>query len=170
MVNLVSFNCRSVRKNIHVVNSLCKKYEVIALQETFLPQQESDFLNNIHPNFTYVASSPVDLSQGILRGRPYGGLAFIFHENIASSIKVVPTGDDRILCIDINCYGSDIRIINCYMPFYDGSNNEVYLHLLGKINCVFKEHSNNHVSGLGDFNAHINSELIWALKSPNANT
>ena len=70
MVNLVTFNCRSIRKNSHVVYNLCKKYDIIALQETFLPQQESNILESVHPLFQYVASSPVDLSRGLLRGRP----------------------------------------------------------------------------------------------------
>ena len=118
MANLVTFNCRSVRKNVHVVNYLCKNYDTAALHESFLPQQESHCLNDIYQGFTYIASSLADLSHALLRGgRPYGGLAFLFHKSIAPNIKVIPTEDDHILCIDINCNGNDFRVINCYMPF-----------------------------------------------------
>lgn len=63
MDRISTFNCRSVRKNVHIVKYLCENFNVVALQETFLPQQESNFLDSIHPNFNFVASSPVDLSQ-----------------------------------------------------------------------------------------------------------
>ena len=77
MIKFLTFNCRSLRKNNHIVYNLCKKYDIIALQETFLPKQESDLLGAVHPSFQYVASSPVDLGKGLLRGRPRGGLAFL---------------------------------------------------------------------------------------------
>ena len=124
MDNFVTFNCRSIKKNIHIVRALCNKYDIIALQETFLPQQECHFLGSVHPNFNYVASSPVDLSQRLLRGRPYGGLASLFNEKIAPNIQVVPTSDERLLCIDIDFNDDCIRLINCYMPYYNGANLE----------------------------------------------
>ena len=125
MVNLVSYNCRSIRKNIPVVYNLCKKYEIIALQETFLPQQESHVLGSVHPSFHYIASSPVDLGHCLLRGRPRGGLAFLVHENIASKVRKVATDDERVLCIDVDFEGKTVRLINCYLPYYDGSNADV---------------------------------------------
>lgn len=164
MANLVTFNCRSIRKNVHVVYNLCKKYDMIALQETFLPQQESHMLGSVHPSFHYIASSPVDLGNCLLRGRPRGGLAFLVHENIASKVKNVPTDDERILCLDVDFEGNPVRLINCYFPYYDGSNIDIYVNLLGKLNCLFHEHDNNHVIAMGDFNAHMTSEFGGELR------
>ena len=164
MGDIVTFNCRSVKKNIHIVKELCNKFKLIALQETLLPQQDSDFLNTIHDKFSYIASSPVDLRQGLLRGRPYGGLAFLFKSEIASQITFIPTNNERLLCIDMNVNGIIIRIVNCYLPYFNGTNISDYIDLLGKINCLFKEHVNNHVIALGDFNAHPSGEFGEELR------
>lgn len=94
-----------------------------------------------------------------MRGRPYGGLAFLFHEKIAPHVQPIPTSDERILCIDININDNCIRLINCYMPYYNGTNFDEYVNILGKINCLFNEHSNKYVIALGDFNAHPSGEF-----------
>ena len=107
-IEMVTFNCRSVRKNVHVVRNLCDRFKLIALQETFLPQQEGDFLNSISSKFTCVSSSPVDLGRSLIRGRPYGGLAFLIHEEITPFVKKVSTNDERLLCIDIVFNGTKI--------------------------------------------------------------
>ena len=129
------------------------------MQETFLPKQEGVFSNSIDSRFTCISSSPVDLGCTLIRGRPYGGLAFLIHEEISPFVKKVATNDERLLCIDVVFNSTKTRIINCYMPYFNGFNTEMYLHELGKLNCLFTEHENDHVIALGDFNAHISSEF-----------
>ena len=160
-IDIVTYNCRSIKKNVHVIKDLCLKFKIIALQETMLPKQENNSMSSIHPDFEYVANSPVDLEDGILRGRPYGGVAFLFHRDISSRIKIIPTNNVRLICIDMNYCNNDesVRLINCYMPYFNGNNTDEYIHILGEINNLFSEHDNEHVIALGDFNAHIQSEF-----------
>ena len=88
----------------------------------------------------------------------------MIRESIIPNIKVVQTEDERLLCIDLSLEGKILRLINCYFPYYNGSNIDIYVNLLGKINCLFNEHENNHVIVMGDFNAHTTSVFGDELK------
>jgi hypothetical protein len=73
-----TFNCRSVKSSVHEIKSLCGSVYILMLQEHWLLPNELNFLNSIHSVVLATAYSAVDLSQGILVGRPYGGTAVFF--------------------------------------------------------------------------------------------
>ena len=66
--------------------------------------------------------------------------------------------------MDLDLEGKTLRLINCYFPYYNGSNTDTYIDMLGKLNCLFTEHENDHVIATGDFNAHFTSEFGDELK------
>jgi hypothetical protein len=73
-----TFNCRSVKSSVHEIKSLCDNVDILMLQEHWLLPNELNFLNSIHSDFLATAYCAVDLSQGILVGRPYGGTVAFF--------------------------------------------------------------------------------------------
>ena len=77
-LKIISYNCRSIKSNLHCIKTLCETADLICLQETWLPLQELNFLNTISKEFSFYATSPVDLSSQLLVGRPYGGEHFYF--------------------------------------------------------------------------------------------
>ena len=160
-----SYNCRSV-KNCHFsVNELTRVSDVVCLQETWLPVQESDYLSSINSEFTYYAVSPVDLSNHLLTGRPFGGVAFLYRKNLASCIQRIDISNDRIICIDMKLDDNCIRVINCYLPYFNGYNDAEYIDCLAKIHCLITEHPNGNVLVVGDFNAHTQSRFGNELKN-----
>jgi len=40
-------------------------------------------------------------SAGLLRGRPYGGLASVFRDQLASSLEIKNTGTCRVHCTEM---------------------------------------------------------------------
>ena len=70
-VTLFSFNCRSVRSSVPEINELCEHCDFLLVQEHWLLPNETNFLSNLHKEFLAVGHSSVDISQGILTGRPY---------------------------------------------------------------------------------------------------
>ena len=158
-MQISTFNCRSIKSNVHCVRELCAKSDIICLQETWLPVQELNYLSHVDDNFSFYGTSPVDLSLQLLVGRPYGGVAFLYRKTLAASITRVPTSDDRLICVDINTNATTLRIINCYLP-YDNSENDVeYVDYLAKIHCLMNDHPDNNVLTIGDFNAHPQSRF-----------
>ena len=101
-MRISSYNCRSVKANVHCVRDLCSMSDIVCLQETWLPVQEMGYLGTIDKEFSFFGSSPVDLSKQLLVGRPFGGIAFLYRKNLAALITRNQTSDDRLICIDIN--------------------------------------------------------------------
>ena len=158
-LRITSYNCRSVKNTCFSVTELTHCSDVVCLQETWLPIQELNFLNTINSEFTYYATSPVDLSSQLLIGRPYGGVAFLYRKSLASCVQRVETSDNRLICIDMNVGCNCIRIINCYLPYSDGQNDAEYIDYLTKLHCLISDHSNGNVFVIGDFNAHPRSRF-----------
>jgi len=149
-MKIVSYNCQSIKSNSQSVQVLCKSYDIICLQETWLPLQEQNFLATIDKDFTFYGTSPVDLSTQLLTGRPYGGVAFLYRKGLVSGVTRVETSDARLLCIDINIVGNTLRIINCYLPYDNGDNDAEYVHYLAKIHNLLDDHPNNNGIAVGD--------------------
>jgi len=158
-MKIVSYNCQSIKSNSQSVQVLCKSYDIICLQETWLPLQEQNFLATIDKDFTFYGTSPVDLSTQLLTGRPYGGVAFLYRKGLVSGVTRVETSDARLLCIDINIVGNTLRIINCYLPYDNGDNDAEYVHYLAKIHNLLDDHPNNNGIAVGDYNAHPHSRF-----------
>ncbi|KOB52115.1 reverse transcriptase, partial [Operophtera brumata] len=68
--------------SVECIRRLCKSADVIALQETWLLPHDLGMLDTIDVNFTATSKSAVDTSAGILRGRPYGGVAILWRKNL----------------------------------------------------------------------------------------
>jgi len=78
---ICSFNCRSVKNSKHETYQLCNIYDLILLQELWLLPNELGILNSVHPHFMSVAHSAVDISSGLLTGRPYSGTAILYRKS-----------------------------------------------------------------------------------------
>ena len=78
---IVSFNCRGIDSSRNEVKELCKSHKIVCLQEHWLPKQELSDLNNICNDFSSFGSSPMDLTNGIMLGRPYGGVGVLWHNS-----------------------------------------------------------------------------------------
>ena len=72
---IVSFNCRGLSSSLLEIHELCKSYDVVLLQETWLAKQQLHFLSSIHDDFLFVGTSCMDLEDEVMTGRPHGGTA-----------------------------------------------------------------------------------------------
>ena len=159
MLRISSYNCRSIKCNVHCVQELCTTSDLICLQETWLPTQELGYLNSVDDNFSFYGTSPVDLTRQLLVGRPYGGVAFLFRKTLTPCIVRIETSDNRLICIDVKLQSCTLRVINCYLPYDDGTNDAEFVDYLAKIHCLMEDHPSNDVIVIGDFNAHLDSRF-----------
>jgi exonuclease III len=154
------------------LQSLCEDCDVLLLQETWLNEQELGFLNTVHQDFYGRGISSIKCTEGILRGRPYGGLGVLWRKSLGSACKVSELDDDRLLKIDI-CHGNrTITLLNVYLPYDDGSNLQEYQQYVSKIDSIISD--NPYTCAIGDFNANIKdsssrfgNELIHFCRSEN---
>ncbi|CAH2210868.1 jg24679, partial [Pararge aegeria aegeria] len=98
-LKLVSYNCKSLKRSVDSVRSLCGSADVVALQETWLLPFELTYLSTIHDEFESTGTSAVDTGAGILRGRPHGGVALLWRKNVFSSVSIVKCDSVRLCAL-----------------------------------------------------------------------
>lgn len=76
-IKVLSYNCQSIKSSKTYVSGHCDDIDICILQEHWLYKSELSLLNNIHRDFIACGTSPNDCENGLLRGRPYGSLAFL---------------------------------------------------------------------------------------------
>ena len=72
-INVCTFNCKYVQSSVDEIKSLCKKCDVLLLQETWLLDSELPYLSNISDEFYAKGISSVATDK-VLQGRKHGGI------------------------------------------------------------------------------------------------
>lgn len=169
--NFVSYNCKSLKRSTVCIQNLCKTMDVVALQETWLLPSEVSLLGNVDANFGYFGKSAVDTSVGILRGRPYGGVALLWRKSVFTSVSVIDTMSDRIAAIKATCADRVLLLFSVYMPTDSPNNLNEFCDCLGEIAAIVESVNVEYVYILGDFNAHpgevFNRELLSFCEEQN---
>ena len=113
--------------SIHDVLHLCDQYDLIFLQETWLFKHELSILNNLHVQFEAFGCSAIDDSNGIVRGRPYGGLGVLIRKSFRPIANFHTYEDSRLLGITIKSDIESLYFLNAYLPYQCDDNYDVYV-------------------------------------------
>lgn len=135
------------------IENICNKCDILFLQETWLSAQELHILSNVHSDFYGRGVSSVDEADGILTGRPFGGLAVLWKKSLGSSCCVELLDDTRLMLCKISNGPHSIALLNVYLPYDNGSNLGEYSFYLSKIDSLLSGYP--YASAIGDFNANI---------------
>ena len=110
---IVSFNARGTNQGDIVLNQLCNDLMpcVIFIQEHWLSSVNSDILLNFSVHYVCFFSSSMDkiVSTGILRGRPFGGVAIMIRNDLVTRASLVAKSDRMIIVLL-----GDILLVNIY--------------------------------------------------------
>ncbi|XP_073959129.1 uncharacterized protein [Choristoneura fumiferana] len=155
-----SFNCKNVKRSIDTVKKLCLTCDIVALQETWLLPDDIPYLSMIDDKFSATGTSAVDMSAGMLRGRPYGGVGLLWRSAAFQSVSVVRCDNPRVCAIKIVTNDRPIIVVSVYMPTDCRDNLPELTDCLGAVSAIIDEYSIETVYIMGDFNAHPN-ELFF---------
>ena len=109
-LKVVSFNCRGLSSSLEEIKTLCKTFDIILLQETWLAKQNLDFLNSIsNQHYSYGISS-FSYETKLHSGRPYGGTAILWNKQLQAS--TFSNHDNTIIGLTVNLCSSSISFIN----------------------------------------------------------
>lgn len=161
-LQVATFNCRSIRNSLIEVQELCRRSDVVLLQETWLLPHNLAFLNSIDHTFLSHGISAVDTGSEMLTGRPYGGLAVLWRRELGECITIVDTGDPRLLGMILRTSSVTTLILNVYLPTADSDNSDSYRDYLGKIYAIVEDSGTENIIISGDWNAHEGRpEFLW---------
>jgi exonuclease III len=158
---MISYNCRSFKRAIGGVSQLCKNADILALQETWLLPFDVPLLGTVDVDFGWTGKSAVDISEGMVKGRPYGGLGLLWRRSVFQSVTTIDCDCDRVAAIKVRANGIDFLVMCVYMPTNSQENLPLFTECLSVISTIISENSDvQAVYVLGDFNAHVN-ELFY---------
>ena len=111
----------------------------------------------------------MDISNGIMSGRPYGGVAVLVRKSFRKECQVHTFDDSRLLGITVNTSDMPCYFLNVYMPYQCDDNYDLFVEYIGKISSIIEESVTSNLIVLGDFNAAVDtvfeSELLEMCKS-----
>lgn len=156
-LKLISFNLRGFNSSLGLLHDLCNDNCVISIQEHWLRPDELNKLALVHSDFNFSAVSGMNnaVSAGVLSGRPFGGVGFLWNKrlnNQMSFIKGDPEG--RCLVYKLNVRNRSILLINVYLPCCDNSieyKNEINFYAAFIVD-VLELVNHTDVIIMGDFN------------------
>jgi len=160
-LRLSTFNCRSVKSSVDEVRQLCDTSSVVMLQEHWLLPHELGMLSVIHPEFLAAATSSVDISRDILRGRPYGGTAILYRKDLAANIMPVASSDPRVCAVSMVTECGPVLFVCVYMPADTGDVEcvENYIATCAYITAVCEDSDATQYVIAGDFNCDVGSRF-----------
>ena len=144
MIRISSYNCKSLKRNINGVRKVCDVSEIVFVQEHWLFPSELPLLNNVHQNFFSFGTSSVDPSNGVIVGRPFGGVGVLWTDALAPYVKPL-SFDDRI--VGLECCFNDVKylFLGVYLPYDTRQNFDQYVYYLAKLKTIIDDFDSPYV-------------------------
>ena len=147
------------------VVALCNSHDIVLLQETWLLPQNLCTLHEIHDSFYGDGISAVKTDEGILVGRPHGGLAVLWRKSLNAQLQVVKYDDeDRLMGIVVKSQRKVYHFLNVYLPYECKENVHDFTNYLCKMHTIFMNNNTEYNLAVGDFNANITRDSLFGLQ------
>lgn len=159
VLNICSFNMYGFNNGTPMLKCLCNRYDIILVQEHWLLSSELHKLDTVCSDFMSFKLSSMDskASNGILTGRPFGGVAIMWRKSLSNNVALLDwdRNDGRFASIMIqNVCKKNIVLTNVYFPCL-GQHRDYTLNtssILSHIdNMLLNNVDSYHMIG-GDFN------------------
>ena len=160
-VNIKSFNCNGFKSFEPYIDSLLAKCDILCLQELMLTKQECMLLNSCHSDYYGYGVSPVDATLGIISGRPYGGVGFLWKKGLDANVSIIECEFDWLCVIKICDGKKEYVLINVYLPYECVDNRDDYSDCLAKLNVVIENINTTCITVIGDFNANLSKQSMF---------
>jgi len=155
MAKCVSFNMHGINQVGSLVEHWCneKSFDVVLLQELWLSPASLSELNKIAGSFScFSVSSMEDVcNSGLLKGRPFGGLAVLVKQELSKKCKLVYQSERALA---VKC--ADTIIVNVYFPCLSTKDSrDIVVELLGNLEDICFQSDYTKMLIGGDFNCDL---------------
>ena len=162
-ITVTSWNCYGLKNKKDSVSKICSNSHIMALQETLLWPHDLHISDTIHSDYNSYSTSAMEVTNNIVKGRPHGGLSFLWHKSIDKHVKILSYNCDRILGLKLMMNNVSTLLINVYLPCDNPNNFDQFCLLLGQIQSIIHDSDADHFCVLGDFNAHPSKPFFTEL-------
>ena len=138
-LKIATYNCQGMKSSMQHISELLAEVHILALQETWLYSDELQVPDTLHRDYNSFSVSAVDESRELRRGRPYGGLTFLWRKSLSKNIRVHTSHDPRILGLTYRDDRFSVLLLNVYLPTNRAENREEQLEYLGKLASIIDD-------------------------------
>ena len=123
-LTVASHNLHSFKKSGAYHKSCLKKYGGIWFgQELWLSEKQLPMLQQLQTQFVARSGMENAVSNGILSGRPFGGVSIAWSSDLDHYISPISNfRHKRVVGIELKGEAKNFLLLNVYMPFYDSAN------------------------------------------------
>ena len=129
-------------------------------QELWLSEQQLPQLQQLGVQHVARSGMEEEISSGILKGRPFGGVAISWSPQLNHLIS--PLSDfrhKRVVGVEVDGGNTKYLFLSVYMPFYDTSNRDKCMietiDTISMIETILEQHPSHLVCIGGDFNTEL---------------
>ena len=145
------------KSNQHYLQSSLDDNDIVFVQEHWLPSCYLHYLRSLYSDFVGYGRSSMDgkYETGLLRGRPYKGVAAFVRKSYKHVISFYSSSDDdRIICLKVNVKSVNMLVFGCYVPVCYNSTQYInsLTRLLGFVDSVISTNPGYKIYVLGDLN------------------
>ena len=158
-MNIISFNTKGFKpRNYNYIDYLFKRCHILLLQETWLYEFQNNIITQVLKDSLYHTVSSMDSKDIGRQGRPFGGLAIIWHKNLPFNILPIRTNNKRVACVTVTTDKIKLILINVYMPQNDNSQKsfDEFGDVLDEISSIIRTYDNYNCVIGGDLNIDFN--------------
>ena len=159
-LKLATYNCQGVKSSEPYIREVLEQVHIMALQETWLYPDEVGRLDGLHQDYASYSISAVDETQELRRGRPYGGVSFLWRKSLSRYIRVSSAQDNRVMSIAYDDGQFSMLLVNVYLPTSSVENRHDQLMYLGRLASLIEDAQERNICILGDFNAAPGTEFF----------
>ena len=156
-LSIVSLNMHGFNSSWLHLKELCNSYDIIFVQEHWLMESQLHYLDEIHKDFCVYSKSAMNskCEQGIVSGRPFGGIAVLWRASLRKYISFCSSDTDgRVISLKAPYRGSTMLLFGCYFPYNDQSSMYVNSvnNVIGYMESLIDLYPGSYVCITGDFN------------------
>jgi len=163
-LKVTSFNVHGVKSSSNTIQDLCKKFDIILLQEHWLYPDDLSYISQLSPDFCSFSLSPMSIDDRLLSGRPHGGVSIMWRKNLSQYANIIQYDDNRILGLELKTNSHVFLFLSVYLPYECDIFYDDYCFYLNKIQCIIETASTPYTFVLGDFNANISSDSVFGTE------
>ena len=142
-INFVSFNLHDFNSSETYLCDLLNNNDIVFVQEHWQLSNNFGRFASVSKLHDFVASDSMKYAaqEGIIRGRPYGGVACFWPKCLGKFIRPIQNmSNPRVLALEISSGSVSVLLFNVYMPYMDLSNrSECMNEFLEVLSCLEME-------------------------------
>ena len=164
VLNFTSWNVHGWKRISKIACEFLKTYDIICLQETWLHEHEENYFGDLMNNYNCVCKTSMQ-ADVFHRGRPFGGLAFLYKKALAVHITHIGSEYKNLDVICLKFGDRKVFVVNVNVPCCNNDNEDEINELVANIFCTWELGECDDIIVCGDFNMHVTSKKFKELFS-----